>query len=204
MVQLGQNTTEAFGLSGGTSTSVNMNFYADAATNGQRRATIQAVRAGTSNRGGQLVFFTKGDAAAGTDVSQAGFIGVSGGGLVWGSPTGGDKGVGTINAQAVYDDNVLLTDWVFEDFYQGRSNDVRPHQKRLFSIDEVRQITATEHRLPWMPSAASFDEERGIGRMLTSMWQGQEQQQIYLFLVHDRLEALEAQVAKLLAERGKQ
>lgn len=32
-----------------------------------------------------------------------------GAGLVVGAPTGGDKGAGTINATAVYDDNVLLT-----------------------------------------------------------------------------------------------
>jgi hypothetical protein len=32
-----------------------------------------------------------------------------GGGLTVGSPTGGNKGIGTINATAVYDDNVLLT-----------------------------------------------------------------------------------------------
>jgi hypothetical protein len=35
--------------------------------------------------------------------------GYMGSGLVIGSPTGGDKGAGTINATAVYDDNVLLT-----------------------------------------------------------------------------------------------
>jgi hypothetical protein len=35
------------------------------------------------------------------------------GGVTIGSPTGGNKGAGTLNATAVYDDNVLLTDWVF-------------------------------------------------------------------------------------------
>lgn len=35
-------------------------------------------------------------------------------GLLVGSPTGGYKGTGTINAQAVYDDNTLLTDYVFD------------------------------------------------------------------------------------------
>lgn len=35
-------------------------------------------------------------------------------GVQVGSPTGGDKGVGNINAKAVYDDNVLLTDLVLD------------------------------------------------------------------------------------------
>lgn len=41
------------------------------------------------------------------------------GSLVVGSPTGGDKGAGTINAVAVYDDNVLLTDYVFDQWVDG-------------------------------------------------------------------------------------
>ena len=46
-------------------------------------------------------------------VSSGGQVKIIGGTVV-GSPTGGDKGAGTINAQAVYDDNVLLTDYVFD------------------------------------------------------------------------------------------
>ena len=44
-------------------------------------------------------------------------------GLVMGSPTGGDKGIGTINATAVYDDNVLLTCYVFDAVLDGSIDD---------------------------------------------------------------------------------
>lgn len=47
-------------------------------------------------------------------------INYSGGGLVCGAPTGGNKGTGTINATAVYDDNTLLTDYVFDAHLDGR------------------------------------------------------------------------------------
>jgi hypothetical protein len=40
-------------------------------------------------------------------------------GMVIGSPTGGDKGAGTLNAQAVYDDNTLLTCYVFDQALDG-------------------------------------------------------------------------------------
>jgi hypothetical protein len=40
--------------------------------------------------------------------------------LVVGSPTGGAKGNGTINAQAVYDDNALLSCYVFDAALDGR------------------------------------------------------------------------------------
>jgi len=42
-----------------------------------------------------------------------------GGGVVCGSPTGGNKGNGTLNASNVYDDNVLLTCYVLEVDIQG-------------------------------------------------------------------------------------
>jgi len=42
------------------------------------------------------------------------------GGLTVGSPTGGSKGLGTINAVAVYDDNVLLTCYVLDAALDGQ------------------------------------------------------------------------------------
>lgn len=44
---------------------------------------------------------------------------VDGGGALFGNPTGGDKGTGTINAQAVYDDNALLSCYVFDQVLDG-------------------------------------------------------------------------------------
>jgi hypothetical protein len=43
----------------------------------------------------------------------------SGGGVTVGNPTGGDKGAGSVNAQAVYDDNALLTCYVFDQALDG-------------------------------------------------------------------------------------
>ena len=42
-----------------------------------------------------------------------------GGGIVSGAPTGGDKGAGAINAEAVYDDNSLLFCYVFDQALDG-------------------------------------------------------------------------------------
>src|SRR5690606_38551093 len=41
------------------------------------------------------------------------------GGYVCGAPTGGEKGIGSINAQAVYDDNTLLSCYVFDAAIDG-------------------------------------------------------------------------------------
>ncbi len=44
---------------------------------------------------------------------------VDGGGVLVGNPTGGDKGTGAINAQAVFDDNTLLSCYVFDQAIDG-------------------------------------------------------------------------------------
>lgn len=64
---------------------------------------------------------TAGVTGAGT-LNIYGEILVFNGGLVVGSPTGGNKGAGTINATAVYDDGVLLTCYVLEHWIDGAIN----------------------------------------------------------------------------------
>ncbi len=135
-------------------------------------------------------------------------------GVVGTGATGGGKGAGTANFTAVYDDNVLLSDWVFEQA-NGIQKPVRggegeqPEQptrvkgpnmeKRLYALSEVDAITGTENRLPWMPSADTFEAERHTGGMITRLWVGQEQQQLYISSLNKQIEALTAEVAALKA-----
>ena len=79
--------------------------------------------------GGEIVMQTSTTGTTGADMNTA--ITISNAQLITldhamvvGSPTGGDKGTGTINAVAVYDDNVLLTDYV-SDAYLGLLDDAR-------------------------------------------------------------------------------
>jgi hypothetical protein len=125
------------------------------------------------------------------------------GGLTVGSPTGGNQGAGTINAQAVYDDSVLLTDWVLT---PGGKPDVLAPYRRLFALDETRRMAEIEHRLPWMPTPSEFESARGLGGMVTRLWQGQEQQQLYIFDLEssqaERIKALERRIADLEKRRN--
>lgn len=73
-------------------------------------------------------------------------------GLTVGSPTGGDKGVGTINATGVYDDNVLLTCYVFDAAIDGSISDAKWDAKvpdrRIVetSIEGVEKVTIVPRR----------------------------------------------------------
>jgi hypothetical protein len=102
-------------------------------------------------------------------------------GLTVGSPTGGDKGVGTINAVAVYDDNTLLTDFVFEDDYQ------------LLPIKEMKKFFTENKHLPTIPGRKVWESEGkfSLGKLANYLWETIEVQAIYISQLNDRLTALE-------------
>lgn len=79
--------------------------------------------------GDNTQFYTAGSARMTIDADGQVGIGTSSpsarlnvlaGGIVAGSPTGGDKGAGTINAEALYDDNALLSCYVLDQAIDGR------------------------------------------------------------------------------------
>ena len=49
----------------------------------------------------------------------------SNGSVIVGAPSGGGKGAGAINAQAIYDDNTLLSCYVFDQVLDGRIDDAK-------------------------------------------------------------------------------
>lgn len=117
------------------------------------------------------------------------------GGVMVGAPTGGFKGAGTINAVAVYDDNVLLTDWLFDLAYDGHTSlRVPAGHGRLFTLSQARDVAVEQRRLPWMPTRADFEADRNLGGMVSRLWQGQEQQQLYIQELEDRIAQLERNV----------
>jgi hypothetical protein len=106
------------------------------------------------------------------------------GGTVFGAATGGAKGVGTINAKAVYDDNVILTDFVFEPGYQ------------MLPIDGMARFFREHLHLPTIPGRERWESTGSfsVGQLATRLWETVEVQAIYIAQLHDRLAALEARV----------
>ena len=104
-----------------------------------------------------------------------------GNGLVVGNPTGGDKGFGTINASAVYDDNTLLTDYVFEDDY------------KLLSIEGMKDFYTKNKHLPTIPGREKWEKDGkfSLGKLVNYLWETVEVQAIYISQLYDRVKALE-------------
>lgn len=103
------------------------------------------------------------DGTAGSVTAEVGFSNVRSGsfaermtlgaGLVVGSPSGGDKGAGTINATAVYDDNVLLSCFVLAQAIDGAVDEaawdaaVPDRVAPAREVDEPVMETVTVERL---------------------------------------------------------
>lgn len=115
--------------------------------------------------------------------------------LVVGNATGGSQGTGTINAEGVYDDGVLLTDWVFQDYYDQEippESHFHDGNLQLYSLEETKNAVKAQASLPWMPGSDQFlDGPPSLGAMATAIWQGQEQQQIYILELESRIAKLE-------------
>lgn len=103
------------------------------------------------------------------------------GSVVVGSPTGGSKGVGTINAVAVYDDNTLLTDFVFEPDYP------------LLSIQEMKAFYEERLHLPWIEGMDVWKAagNRSLGQLISQLWETIEVYALYITELDERLAAVE-------------
>jgi hypothetical protein len=152
-LQMVDGTIDIGGLTSNTTLGKQLRFSTGSAYD--RYASIQAYRGGDAATI-DMVFnvWTGGSAIEGMRI-------FSNGGLVVGSPTGSTKGAGTINATAVYDDDTLLTDYVFAEDY------------RLIPIPEMREFYEAKGHLPTIPGRDEWEAtgQFSLGKMATRLWE---------------------------------
>ncbi len=145
-------------------------------------------------RGWQGVKFTS---VIGGDVMEAYITNT---GMVIGTPTGGLKGRGTLNATAVYDDNTLLTDYVFDHWQDGALNPGDADNARALAFDpamlDIDTFTAScvERRaLPAMLRRAEWTEETrfSLGELAQRLWETVEIQAVHIAKLNERLKTIE-------------
>jgi hypothetical protein len=106
-------------------------------------------------------------------------------GVVVGNPTGGDKGAGTINAGAVYDDNSQLSDYVFDKYFDGvvRDEDQDLHgEYEILSLDQLGDFVEENRHLPTIEGREEWKEKGGfsLGALASQLWQTTETNALYI------------------------
>ena len=120
-------------------------------------------------------------------------------GVVIGTPTGGYKGPGTLNAQAVYDDNVLLTDYVFDHYFDGviKPQDAQKHGNfRMMSISDMNKFIHSERHLPSIKGRKEWEAHGkfSVGELTQQLWETVEIQSLYITELEQRLANLESKL----------
>lgn len=115
------------------------------------------------------------------------------------SATGGDMGSGTINAQGVYDDSVLLTDLVLDYAVTGTFDAIKyaTHPLRyqvaawMFNPDQYAEFWKTERRLPGMLTWDDPADKPSTGESITRLTAVVEMQAALIENLNQRLKVLE-------------
>jgi hypothetical protein len=121
---------------------------------------------------------------------------VENGGLLVGGASGGLKGSGTINAQAVYDDNVQITDYVFDKYFDGRvrheDNDMHGDYEML-SLTEMAEFVQKERHLPTIVGRDEWNREgkSSIGSLVNQLWETVETQSLYIIELKSEIDQLQ-------------
>ncbi|MBP42757.1 MAG: hypothetical protein CL528_13365 [Aequorivita sp.] len=126
--------------------------------------------------------------------------------LIVGSPTGGTFARGTINAEGVYDDGVLLSDCVFDQYFDGNIKQKdrekgrcanRNSEENDFSIvplKDLKNYIVRNRRLPNIYGRNFYEDNNSfasVGEMVTQLWETVEIQSIYITEMEERIKKLE-------------
>lgn len=138
------------------------------------------------------------DYGANTVMRLGGSASSLGSGLVLGAPTGGFKGLGTLNAVGVYDDNTLLTDLVLDQAVDGYFDTEKyadhPIKDELtddwFDLDKYADHWTDKRCLPGMVQFTPEDKP-STGELITRLTAVVETQAVLIEKLNQRIKALE-------------
>jgi len=114
-------------------------------------------------------------------------------------------GQGTITGEAIYDDNTLISDFVFDYYYDGKiaDEDMKLHSEyKLLSIDEMIRFMIDKRHLPTIDGRAEWNKNGSFsaGALSTQLWKTTETHALYLIELNNRLNTLQQQIETLKNE----
>lgn len=115
-------------------------------------------------------------------------------------------GPGTITGEAIYDDNTLISDYVFDHYFDGaiKEEDAKLHAEyEMYSLEEMIKFMIDERHLPTIEGRKEWIQNGkfSVGALSTQLWTTTETQSLYLIELNSRLDTLEEQLDKLNSEK---
>ncbi|MFN0275329.1 MAG: hypothetical protein ACKVPJ_06270 [Chitinophagales bacterium] len=106
-------------------------------------------------------------------------------------------GPGTVTAEAIYDDNSLVSDYVFDNYFDGKIKEEdkktsEDYQHR--SLEELEKFVSTYRHLPTIPGRDAWEAKGtfSVGELLTDIWVSAEEQALYIKELDEEARALES------------
>lgn len=104
-------------------------------------------------------------------------------------------GPGTITAEAIYDENIMISDYIFDHYFDGKvqASDLEKHAEYTFrSLDEMEAFMRENRHLPTIKGRAAWENKRfSTGELATQLWVTYETHALYLKELHERTSAAE-------------
>ncbi len=111
-------------------------------------------------------------------------------------------GPGTVTAQALYDDNTLLSDYVFDAYFDGRvsEEDLALHADyKMADLEEMIQFMEEHRHLPTIKGRSDWEQNGkfSVGELSSYLWETSETQALYIIELRKRLDALKVKTIQL-------
>jgi hypothetical protein len=138
-----------------------------------------------------LVFCTR---EHGSTLTERWFIAHDGG--LYADATAGSQGNGTLNAVGVYDNGILLTDYVFEKEYLGKPKDSKhANYERKTLVEEIR-YTQEEFHLSTIIGRDEWEAngKSSLGKIVTQLWETVETQFLYIKELKDEIDEIKRKI----------
>jgi len=106
-------------------------------------------------------------------------------------------GPGSLTAEAVYDENIQLSDYVFDYYFDGElslSDALKYPDHKQLSLPEMIEFMEEERHLPTITGRAEWNKKgrSAIGKIATELWVTYETQALYIMELHEKINAMES------------
>ena len=125
---------------------------------------------------------------------------------LFGNPSVVTYCTGCVNAKAVFDDNTLLSDWLFDLYFDGkvRADDAKHANRDLLTINETREYAEQFRHLPTIKGREEWIKEGGfsLGAIATQLWVTVETLSTHVWELADWNEAQDQSIQALQEENA--